>query len=224
MQKKLLVSVAIIISIISATTTSAQWAWETEKEEKELESETKRLMEELKIDKGKALKEIIRRQSEVLRKDEEARKAVLAEMERLGEQAREKEMGLFAWKRDGLAWAGRPSEKVEAERAAMAAFDCMFLAVRGGADHAGDAERLFAYARERAKRALPYKDNPHSFTPYKHPGTISDDFWIGTLFSDARARIDRLFDDDDDSSLRHWGSSKAADEFDRRNCRFMGKP
>lgn len=195
MQKKLLVSVASIVSIIAATTTSA-----------DDNSEVERLRSEAN------------RNQELLRKTGEARRT---ELERLDEQIRQKKWSLYAWKRLGygyLASAGRPSEKVEAEQSAMAAFDCMFLAVRGGAELAGDAERLFAYAWERAAQALPYTDSPYSFTPYKHPATISDDFWIGTLFSDARARIDRLVDDD--SSF----SSKAGDEFDRRNCRFMGKP
>lgn len=193
MQKKLSVAVASVISIMTATTTLADDSSELER----LRSEN-------------------RRNLELLRKAEEARRA--EELEHL-DKILQTERGLFAWKRGGYsAWAERPSEKVEAEGAAMAAFDCMFLAVRGGAKLAGDVERLFAYAQERAKQALPYTDSPYAFTPYKHPGTISDDFWVGTLFSDARARIDRLVDDDS------WFSSKAGDEFDRRNCRFMGKP
>lgn len=215
MQKKLLVSVASIISIITATTTLA-WTFDSSEEERLLNDEVKRLMDELKIDSLEALRKIARRNQELLRKAEEARR--IEELEHL-DKILQTERSLFAWKRGGYsAWAERPSEKVEAEGAAMAGFDCMFLAVRGGAELAGDVERLFAYAQERAKQALPYTDSPYAFTPYKHPGTISEDFWIGTLFSDARARIDRLVGDDS------WFSSKAGDEFDRRNCRFMGKP
>ena len=144
----------------------------------------------------------------------------LAEQRKAAEDAASKRLdwwaGYSAWDQQGYASGMKFQEdKVRAERASMAAFDCMFLAVRVGRADEGDkynqeAERLFLYAYEQAKGALPYSANPNAFVPYREPDKLSEDFWIGTLFSDARARIYSL------------PSQTASQEFHARNCDLIG--
>lgn len=152
----------------------------------------------------------------------------LAEQEKAAKEAASKRSdwwaGSRAWDQQGYAsWMKFQEDKVRAERASMAAFDCMFLAVQvgGAGNDEGDkykqeAERLFLYAYEQAKGALPYSANPNAFVPYREPEKLSDDFWIGTLFSDARARTSILLQSDTLPSL------KAFQEFRARNCDLIG--